>query len=38
MAIFDKFTKKDAPVETPESLEIDARPGIGYAPVSASSA
>ncbi len=34
MAIFDKFTKKDTPVETPESLEIDARPGIGYAPVS----
>ena len=34
MAIFDKFTKKDAPVEAPESLQIDAQPGIGYAPVS----
>ena len=34
MAIFGKFTKKDVPVEIPESLEIDARPGIGYAPVS----
>ena len=34
MAIFDKLTKKDAPVEVPESLQIDAQPGIGYAPVS----
>ena len=34
MAIFDKLTKKDAPVEAPESLQIDAQPGIGYAPVS----
>ena len=35
MALFDKFTKKDAaPVEPPASLGIDAQPGIGYAPVS----
>ena len=34
MAIFDKFTKKEEPVEIPESLQIDAQPGIGYAPVS----
>ena len=34
MAIFDKLTKKDAPVEVPESLQIDVQPGIGYAPVS----
>lgn len=34
MAIFDRFTKKDATVEPPASIEIDAQPGIGYAPVS----
>ena len=34
MAIFDKFTKKEESVEIPESLQIDAQPGIGYAPVS----
>ena len=35
MALFDKFTKKDAPaIEPPASLSIDAQPGIGYAPVS----
>ncbi len=34
MAIFDKFTKKEETVEIPESLQIDAQPGIGYAPVS----
>ena len=34
MAIFDKFTKKEESVEIPESLQIDAKPGIGYAPVS----
>lgn len=34
MAIFDKFTKKEESVEVPESLQIDAQPGIGYAPVS----
>ena len=34
MAFFDKFTKKEEPVEIPESLQIDAQPGIGYAPVS----
>lgn len=35
MALFDKFTKKDAPaVEPPASIAIDAQPGIGYAPVS----
>ena len=34
MAISDKLTKKDAPVEVPESLQIDVQPGIGYAPVS----
>ena len=34
MALFDRFSKKDAPVEAPASLAIDAQPGIGYAPVS----
>ena len=34
MAIFDKFSKKEDSVEIPESLQIDAQPGIGYAPVS----
>ena len=34
MAFFDKFTKKEEHVEIPESLQIDAQPGIGYAPVS----
>ena len=34
MAIFDKFTKKDQPVETPESIQVDAQPGVGYAPIS----
>ena len=34
MAIFDKFTKKDQPVEIPESIQVDAQPGIGYAPIS----
>lgn len=35
MALFDKFTKKDAPaVEPPASIAIDAQPGVGYAPVS----
>ena len=34
MAIFDKLTKKEESVEIPESLQIDAQPGIGYAPVS----
>ena len=36
MALFDRFTKKDAPVEAPASLAIDAQPGIGYAPASGS--
>ena len=34
MAIFDKFTKKEETVEIPESIQIDAQHGIGYAPVS----
>ena len=34
MAIFDKFTKKDQSVETPESIQVDAQPGVGYAPIS----
>ena len=34
MAIFDKFSKKEDSVEIPESIQIDAQPGIGYAPVS----
>ena len=34
MAIFDKFTKKEQPVEIPESIQVEAQPGIGYAPIS----
>ena len=34
MAIFDKFTKKEQPVEIPESIQVEAQPGVGYAPIS----